>query len=337
MFISSKISAGSCRPEQFFLAKTTRILKCYITLIGCFLISFTTEVRAQEFDTFPVSFLTKDSAAFDYWPCFSPDGKTVIFSRTLDFKTWDLLSVSSQGGDVKRFSDKKLPISITRANWSYTHNIIAFTGISNDGKNSVWLIDADGKNARQLKIDSLSNQNYYPSWYPDGLHLAVLDAAEHVIKRVNIQNHKAITITENKKVLTGMPSVSPDGSWIAFAGQENIGKPYDQTKNSIWPVNETSNLHLLENEAMQGRTPAWSSGGKWIAFESNRGNSEGLYAIFVIKNDGTSLQRITPFEYNANHPVWSPDGKKILFSSGVITNEKKISRIAIIDISNGLK
>ena len=312
----------------------TRILKFIKILIGCYFIFFATKVSAQEFDNFQVRFLTKDSNAFDYWPCFSPDGKTIIFSRNTDGKTWDLLSVSSEGSDVKKFSKTKLPISVTRANWSYTHNIIAFTGISNDGKSSVWLIDADGTNARHLKIDGLSDKHFYPSWYPDGLHLAVMDATDKVIKRINIQDQKAITITDSTKVLTGMPSVSPDGKWIAFAGQENIGKPYDQKKNSIWLVNETGNLRLLENKIIQGRTPAWSPDGKWIAFESNRGNSKGLYAIFVIRNDGTSLRRITPYELNANHPIWSPDGKKILFSSGVISKKKRTSNIAIIDILN---
>ena len=107
-------------------------------------------------------------------------------------------------------------------------------------------------------------------------------------------------------------------------------------KNSIWLVNEAGDLRLLEDRMMQGRTPAWSPDGKWIAFESNRGNSEGLYAIYVIKNDGTSLRRITPFELNANHPIWSPDGKEILFSSRVASSEKRISRIAKIEILNKL-
>ena len=314
-----------------------RIIKYIVILISCYFIFLSTKVKAQEFDNIQVRFITNDSSAYDYWPCFSPDGKTIIFSRTLDdSKTWDLMFVSSEGGDVKSFSKRKLPISITRANWSYKNNIIAFTGISENGNNSVWIINGDGTNARQLIIDGLSDINYYPSWYPDGLHLAVMDGSDNVIKRINIQDNKAITITDRTKVLTGMPSVSPDGKWIAFAGQENIGNPYDQTKNSIWLVNEAGDLRLLEDRMMQGRTPAWSPDGKWIAFESNRGNSEGLYAIYVIKNDGTSLRRITPFELNANHPIWSPDGKEILFSSRVASSEKRISRIAKIEILNKL-
>lgn len=301
-------------------------------LFGCLILFCKIEVRAQELDNFQVRFLTETTNANNYWACFSPDGKTIIFSRETDGEKWELMSISTGGGDVKKFFKKEIPVAATRASWSNTHNIIAFTGTLN-GKSSVWLIDSNGTNARQLKIDSLSDLVFYPSWYPDGVHLAVMDATDKVIKRIDIQNQIAITITDTTKVLTGMPSVSPNGKWIAFAGQENIGKPYDQKRNSIWLVDETGNLLPLENKMMQGRTPAWSPDGKWIAFESNRGNSTGLYAIFIIKNDGTYLRRITPYELNSNHPIWSPDGKKILFSSVTISEKKITSNIAIIDIA----
>jgi WD40-like Beta Propeller Repeat len=50
-------------------------------------------------------FLTMDPNATDYWPCFSPDGKTVLFSRTRDGgKTWELFVVPSSGGEARPFT-----------------------------------------------------------------------------------------------------------------------------------------------------------------------------------------------------------------------------------------
>ena len=262
-------------------------LSLIYVLFGYFTLFFTIEIRAQVLDEFQVRFLTNDSSAVDFWPCFSPDGKTILFSRTFDLEKWEFFSISLIDGEVDRFSKMKISISETRASWSKTHNIIVFTGVPNVNEASVWLIKADGSDLKQLKIDGLSNLVFYPSWYPDSFHLAVMDAKDQVIKRIDIPNQIATTITDKTKVLTGRPSVSPDGKLIAFAGQENVGLPYNQKINSIWLIDETGQAKFLENELFQGRSPAWS-----------------------------------------------PDGKKLVFDSPTITNNKRTSKIAIIDISN---
>jgi Tol biopolymer transport system component len=50
-----------------------------------------------------------------------------------------------------------------------------------------------------------------------------------------------------------------------------------------------------------------------IAFGSN---APGLQAIFVVNPDGTELRRLTPEGSFDGAPVWSPDGSRILFTSG---------------------
>jgi Tol biopolymer transport system component len=281
-----------------------------------------------------VRFLTSDPGAIDYWPCVSPDGKTVLFSRTTDNrKTWDLFVVPITGGESHRLSHVRLPVSATRASWSTRLNVIAFTGTSSDGKNTVWLINADGTQPRQLASAGLSKRVLYPSWYPDGKALAVVDAEEQVIKRIDRERLTAVPVTDRKQVLTGMPSVSPDGKWIGFAGQRNLGQVYDQTKNSIWVVGDTGALRTVEPVPGQGRTPAWSPDGQSLAFESNRGSSSNqLYAVFTVNRDGTGLRQITPYDLNANHPAWSPDAGHLVFSARH-TKDSDNTGIAIVDIT----
>src|SRR4051812_17205722 len=76
-------------------------------------------------------------ASMDYWPCFSPDGKTILFSRTLDNgKTWSLMTIPATGGPVKPFA--VLPVSATRASWSPVSNRIVFNG-DGPGQSPLWI------------------------------------------------------------------------------------------------------------------------------------------------------------------------------------------------------
>jgi Tol biopolymer transport system component len=212
------------------------------------------------------------------------------------------------------------------------HNTNALNGTSPDGKSSVWIINADGTNARPLVLSGVSDHVTYPSWYPDGEHLAVLDADENVIKRIDRKGGSAVRLTDPQQVLTGMPSVSPDGNWIAFAGQKNVGQTYDQTKNSIWLLSATGELRTAEPSPRQGRTPAWSADDQWLTFESTRGSLNSRYSVFIMRRDGTSLRQITAYELDANHPVWSPDGGRLVFSARHPAHPNTTG-IAITDVS----
>lgn len=260
----------------------------------------------------PVRFLTSDS--LDLWPCFSPDGNHILFSRRVEQK-WQLLLISTAGGQPKPLARTPLPISATRANWAKRNNVIAFTGTAANGKNRIWLINSDGSNPHELKSRDSSDQMFYPSWFPTGEQLAAMDAHAMVIVRIDVKTGDIVTVTDRNQVFTGMPSVSPDGKWIAFAGQNNTGQEYDQTKNSIWLIDDSGVARTLESAPDQGRAPTWSPDGKVLAFESTRASLVGLYAIFLIKRDGTGITQVTDPVLNADHPVWSPDGRRLAFSA----------------------
>jgi Tol biopolymer transport system component len=219
-----------------------------------------------------VHFLTSHPAVIDYWPCFSPDGRVVIFSRSFDDgKTWALFTVAVTGGTAERLAGPSLPASATRPNWSLRGGRIAFTAEEPNEKATVWIMTPDGSQIQRVVAAGLSDHAYYPSWYPDDQHLVVVDFAEDdqgVVKRIDLAHHTATAMTSAALILAGMPSVSPDGKRIAFAGQENVGQAYDQTKNSIWLLEEGG---VPENVSSGlGRTPAWSPDAQWLAFESNR-------------------------------------------------------------------
>jgi dipeptidyl aminopeptidase/acylaminoacyl peptidase len=88
--------------------------------------------------------------------------------------------------------------------------------------------------------------------------------------------------------------------------------------------------HTLELSPGQGRAPAWSPSGEQLLFESDRASSAGLYAIFLIKRDGTGITQLTDPALNADHPVWSPDGQHIAFSAHDTTQLGAVRSIGII-------
>jgi dipeptidyl aminopeptidase/acylaminoacyl peptidase len=278
----------------------------------------------------PRQITARTAGVIDYWPCFSPDGKTVLFSRTVDGgKTWSLFRVSAAGGAAELFA--KLPVSATRASWSAKSGRIVFNGdAAGAAAGGIWVMDGNGRNAHAIATDGILAPSY-PSWYPDGRTIGFGDAARNILYRMDTAG-KPVAVTHQEQVLTGMSSVAPDGQWVAFAGQKNNGQIYQQNDNQIWLVDDSGQARTLETQPLQGRTPSWSPDGRRVAFESDRGSPSGLYAVFIVNREGTGLVQVTDYALNAGHPVFSPDGRRLVFAVG--DPAQGISALAVLTLAD---
>ena len=154
---------------------------------------------------------------------------------------------------------------------------IAFLS-TRDGNNHVYMMDPDGRNVRRLT-----------------------DAADR------LQLH----------IRYGRSGIawSPDGRYVAFtadAGHITLSQLYvvDVRNGSIRKVLDGEQF----NRATTQVSPAWSRDGKWIAVEGG-GLGDGIQGIFAISPDGTVRRLTKPSQYLDMEPTWSPDGRRIAYTT----------------------
>jgi TolB protein len=164
------------------------------------------------------------------------------------------------------------------------------------------------------------------AWSPDGERLAFTyfqDSAES-IAHMQVLN---INTLESSNLLTingrmGHISWSPTSDQFAFCASIN------NTFTTIYIIDadgsdltQMTNLNLdnLETTGMD-HDPAWSPDGSAILFSSNRGFGSGRTAydnfdIYLIYIKEKNIVQITNTEGIEDNPVWSPDGKEIVYTN----------------------
>jgi hypothetical protein len=290
----------------------------------------------------PVFLMKYPQAVSDYRCVVNSTASLLIFERMIGTSTHLYsLDLTNPTATPQPFVPT-LKLS-TRPDWSWQTGRVAFS----NGP-GIWLADSGGGNLTNLPGTA---GMVYPAWYPDGNLLAVYNnqiKPPHPVPRTSqIDSSGALLqdVMANDTIWAGFPSVNQaNKNLIAFAGQTVKPKGvYNQDKNYIWITDASTNPPTVKTLApnappkfdpnFQGRAPWYSPNGNWIAFESNRFNTSGLYSIFIQIADGsTPAVRVTDPRWNANHAKWYPNGTELVVSVAQKFGDTKRG-IAKLDVS----
>lgn len=137
-----------------------------------------------------------------------------------------------------------------------------------------------------------------------------------------------ITVSAQKKVITheslwamkrvGAPAVSPDGKWVVYSVQDPSYDP-KLVKTDLWivPTDRSVVPRKLTDSKASESSYTWAPASDKIAFTSKKEDDEVSQVYILDILNGGESQKITNLSSGASSPVFSPDGKKILFTSRV--------------------
>jgi len=228
-------------------------------------------------------------------PVWSPDGREIAFLAAVGRnENADIYIMNADGSNVRQFTDtpedeSSLVLSPDGQRMAFTFN------------GAIFLMNRDGSDRHPILV-----VGWPSSWSPDGTQIAFTrgtfghyTSSETWIVGVDGTDRRRLV---EEMGVANSPVWSPDGSKIAFeCAREALitmpDVPQDPGAIGICVVSpDGSGLVRLVDDAGQ---PAWSPDGQRIAFERGR-------RIYVMRADGSDVQRITDCDCQDSSPAWSP-------------------------------
>ncbi len=241
-------------------------------------------------------------------PAWSPDGTQVVFSRTL--------------AQASRAPLPVVPLSSRTQPELYLTGTDPFSArYSADGQQLIvarnvaqdhWLevMRADGTALRRVYTSTEDTLLGTVAWSLDGRRVAFTigrlasrnPVSPSQIGMVDIDgtNFRQVTAGEDS---SAFPSFSPDGRRLVY---RVLGKAQGLR---VMSLDGTDNRTL---SAGWDNFPAWSPRADRVVFAGRVGDD---FEIFTVRPDGKDRRQLTHDRGNNSHPVWSPDGQSIAFTS----------------------
>lgn len=243
-----------------------------------------------------------DDGHFKQRPCWSPDGKWLVFARHRG-STIFLYLRSADGAVERRLTERTEPEY--DAAWSPDGTRLAFSfdkTSPNQGDIEVYTVQPDGKDLRPTATtDGKLSHEEWPTWSPDGSRIAYSSTRDgnQEIYAIGVDGEQRQRLTSHPAI-DAHPAWSPDGKRIAFATDR-----WGDLEIALYDVATEQVTRLTHSRGLDDY-PTWSPDGRRIALTSNR---SGNFEIWVISADGTQAANLTDHAGIDNFPSWNADGR----------------------------
>lgn len=263
----------------------------------------------------------------------SPDGRTIAFDLLGDIYTMPIT-----GGPAT-------PIASGLA-WDFQPRFspdgsqIAFTSDRAGGDN-VWIMDADGSDARQISDESFRLLNS-PSWSPDGHYIAARkhfttsrSAGTGEIWLYHVDGGNGVQLVERPSEAfqkeQGEPAFSPDGRLIYFTRAVSPGNTFtyaDDSNTDLFNIRsydmQTGEVETVVSGPGGAVRPEPSPDGRWLAFVRRERAQSMLYLKDLrsgeVRRIHADLDQDNQETWGVNgmYPTmdWTPDSGSIVFWAG---------------------
>jgi TolB protein len=262
------------------------------------------------------------SAFLDSTPRWSPDGSQIAWlSRPTGVD--EVFVMNADGSD---------PINVSRGPgasgtsmshaWSPDGTMLAFQS-DRTGNDDIWIVNADGSDLRNLTANPASDRS--PSWAPDGSKLTFSSGRDgnEEVYTVNVDGTGPLRIT-NDASFDRAPQWSPTGARILFISGRS-------GRQDLWTVNPTgTGAANITNVAVSDDVLAmsWSPDGSSVAYTVRMFTPNQNVEIWTVSSAGAGAANRSNDTAADTEPRWSPNGDRLLFTSGRTGNSDVFSMLA---------